>query len=648
MNFWYYYMGIVQTIVRVTGGLAVAYVKYTNDCSLYRLSLSSGNVKVRRDQGFVTLPQQALVPGDVVVISPGIASCDMILISASHVIVDESALTGEANPVAKSEIDPTEGKDRLYSPKTHKKHTIFAGTTIVESNPDDQDLAVVTHTGTFTAKGELLRDILFYERHRFKFDVEVELVVVILFLYAMITFAVTIKILGESEWAYGFFYGIYVLAAALPPLLPTVFVVSVGVSSHRLMRKDIAVADSGGILVAGKVRKAFFDKTGTLTKQGLEFSSIEGADEGVWLDLSEGVISPNLRMGMTVCHTLTKSRDNKLLGNAVDSIMFMSTGATFEQVEGKQMKITDTSSQQIALIKRFEFDYHRMTQSVLVRTAGNKLQIFVKGSIDSIAKLCTSSSLPDDWSARATKAARRGIYQIAIAVRNCGQATPEAEDSLVTMDREDFEKELSFIGFVNFKNTLKEDSADVLKALEDGDVHCYMVTGDSVLTGICIARECGMIDNVHSVILGNSTDEDGKVIWVDWLNDKAVTIPSFDELQNPNGQISLAIKGAVWANLSEHEKEELAPFIRVYGRCTPQDKVSVVATFVNMGHVTLMCGDGGNDCGALKTAHVGVALSDAEASVVAPFTSLNKSISSVVDVLREGRCALASSFAAYK
>ena len=648
MNFWYFYMGVVQTIVRVIGGLAVAYVKYTNDCSLYRLSLSSGNVKVLRDQSFVTLPQQALVPGDVIVVTPGIAPCDMILISAPHVIVDESALTGEANPVAKTEIDPTEGNDRLYIPKTHKKHTIFAGTTILESNPDNQDLAVVTHTGTFTAKGELLRDILFYERHRFKFDIEVELVVVILFLYAMLTFAVTIKLLGESEWAFGFFYGIYVLAAALPPLLPTVFVVSVGVSSHRLMRKDIAVADSGGILVAGKVRKAFFDKTGTLTNQGLEFSSMEGADEGNWIDLSEGGVAPKLRMAMAVCHTLTKSRNGKLLGNAVDSMMFQASGASFEQVEGKQLKITDTSGQQFAVIKRYEFDYHRMTQSVLVRTAGNKLQVLVKGSIDSISTLCNPSSLPDDWSARATKAAREGIYQIAIAVRNCGEATPEAEDSLTTMDREEFEMELSFIGFVNFRNTLKEDSADVLKALEDGDVHCYMVTGDSVLTGICIARECGMINIAHNVILGNSTDEGGKVVWVDWLNDKAVTLPSFDELQNPNGQISLAIKGAVWASLSEHEREELAPFIRVYGRCTPQDKMSVVATFVNMGHVTLMCGDGGNDCGALKTAHVGVALSDAEASVVAPFTSLNKSISSVLDVLKEGRCALASSFAAYK
>ena len=56
----------------------------------------------------------------------------------------------------------------------------------------------------------------------------------------------------------------------------------------------------------------------------------------------------------------------------------------------------------------------------------------------------------------------------------------------------------------------------------------------------------------------------------------------------------------------------------------------------------------GNDCGALKAAHVGVALSDAEASIVSPFTSLDKEIGSVVDVLREGRCALASALASYK
>lgn len=68
-------------------------------------------------------------------------------------------------------------------------------------------------------------------------------------------------------------------------------------------------------------------------------------------------------------------------------------------------------------------------------------------------------------------------------------------------------------------------------------------------------------------------------------------------------------------------------------------------SFANTTH---LLPDGGNDCGALKAAHVGIALSDAEASVVAPFTSLDKKITSVTEVLREGRCALASALASYK
>ena len=44
------------------------------------------------------------------------------------------------------------------------------------------------------------------------------------------------------------------------------------------------------------------------------------------------------------------------------------------------------------------------------------------------------------------------------------------------------------------------------------------------------------------------------------------------------------------------------------------------------GIIVGMCGDGGNDCGALRTAHAGIALSEAEASIVSPFTSKDKTV----------------------
>lgn len=158
-----------------------------------------------RDGEKVTISNADVVPGDVVVLSPGLCYCDLVIIKADHIVVDESALTGEATPVVKAEIDSTMSEN-LYDPQLHKSHTLSAGTEILEVGESENDLGLVLTTGSFTTKGQLLTEVLAYQRHKFKFDDEVKIVLIILVLYAIFLLCMVFYFLKE-QWVYAWFYG---------------------------------------------------------------------------------------------------------------------------------------------------------------------------------------------------------------------------------------------------------------------------------------------------------------------------------------------------------------------------------------------------------------------------------------------------------
>jgi cation-transporting ATPase 13A3/4/5 len=386
-----------------------------------------------------------------------------------------------------------------------------------------------------------------------------------------------------------------------------------------------------------QVKKALMDKTGTLTKQGLDYVSTQSAAS--WNEDPTRNVGGEMTLGMAVCHSLTVTADGRVIGNPVDMTMFNASGGTMDVSDASV--ITDRNSTRVRVVRHFDFDFHRMTQSVIVRRDNGSLVAFVKGSSEAVSHICDSNSLPEDFDSVVEKSAKEGIYQISMASKEIASTADVAK-----IKRDEIESELSFCGCINFKNLIRENTATVVQQLAEGEVDSIMVTGDSVVTGICIAKEAGIIRPNAKVLVGTVKKE--KVMWTT-ESGQMVDLPAVGSSELRGCQ--LAVSGRAWTSMLLNSPElasNVMDQIRVYGRCSPRDKVVVVSEYVKAGHVTLMVGDGGNDCGALKMAHVGVALSDAEASIVAPFTSLDKDIASVVSVIREGRCSLASALASYK
>lgn len=119
----------------------------------------------------------------------------------------------------------------------------------------------------------------------------------------------------------------------------------------------------------------------------------------------------------------------------------------------------------------------------------------------------------------------------------------------------------------------------------------------------------------------------------------------------PSNRYRFAMDGKTWAIVREYYPDLLPKFVTrgtIFARMSPDQKMQLITELQDLGYYVAMCGDGANDCGALKVAHAGISLSDAESSVASPFTSRDRTINCVPTIIREGRTALVTSFGIFK
>lgn len=174
------------------------------------------------------------------------------------------------------------------------------------------------------------------------------------------------------------------------------------------------------------------------------------------------------------------------------------------------------------------------------------------------------------------------------------------------MDRDAVESDLTFAGFAVFNCPIRPDSAPVLLELKNSSHDLVMITGDQALTACHVAGQVHIVSN-PVLILGRS-GSGNEYKWVS-PDEKEIIPYSEKEIETLAETHDLCIGGDSIEMLQATSAVlRVIPFVKVFARVAPQQKELILTTFKAVGRGTLMCGDGTNDVGALKQAHVGVAL----------------------------------------
>jgi len=633
---------------------------------------------LRPDGCQYTVSSSDLVPGDVLVVPPQgcVLSCDAVLVTGSA-IVNESMLTGESVPVTKSCLSKLDlDHDELYSVEGHKRNTIFAGTAVIQTRyyGDQAVLAVVIRTGFSTSKGELIRSILFPKPMDFKFYQDSIRFILVLFCVAAIgmTYCVYVYVERGSDLSIILLRTLDVITIVVPPALPAAMTVGTVYAQSRLRKQGIFCISPARINVCGKLKLICFDKTGTLTEDGLDMWGVIPVEDQSFTspvtDISQLGQDSTLLASMASCHSLIVIQGN-ISGDPLDIKMFQSTrweleeqgddNEKFDKMVATIVKPPQLTSElfsiddlplEIGITRQFAFSSTLARMSVIVRKLGKRnFTVYTKGAPEKIEELCVEDSIPEDFHVKLQELTVSGYRVIALAEK---QLDPKVNwVAIQKMKRAEVESDLKFLGLLVMQNTLKPESTGVIRELKDAALRCLMVTGDNLLTALSVAKDCGMVARGDRVVIAEAEKKGDRMRLRFEDAEKLNTSGGENIVVNLDPQCHIAITGKTWAIVKEHFPELLQRILirgTIFSRMSPDQKANLVEELQSMGYVVSMCGDGANDCGALKAAHVGVSLSEAEASVAAPFTSSIPNISCIPKLIKEGRCALTTSFGVFK
>ncbi|KAF3690832.1 putative cation-transporting ATPase 13A3 [Channa argus] len=707
----YYYYAVAIVFMSVISIATSLYTIKKQYIMLHDMVAAHSIVRVsvcRANNDIEEILSTDLVPGDVLIIPSNgtIMPCDAVLVSGTC-IVNESMLTGESVPVTKTNLpNPGERRDEgdsAYNTEEHKRHTLFCGTNVIQTRFYTGELvkAVVVRTGFSTAKGQLVRSILYPKPTDFKLYRDAYLFLLCLVAVAGIGFvySIVLSVMNNVPAKTIVIESLDIITITVPPALPAAMTAGIVYAQRRLKNIGIFCISPQRINICGQINLVCFDKTGTLTEDGLDMWGVQRVENASFhlsesFAYKENLVKSQFVACMATCHSLTKI-DGQLSGDPLDLKMFEATGWILEEATEEETSLHNrimptvvrppkqllppepavspeqdmelfelSSAYEIGIVRQFPFSSAHQRMTVVARLLGEKrMDSYMKGAPEVVASLCKKETVPQNFAEVLEGYTKQGFRVIALAHRRLESKI--TWHKVQNINRDHIETNMEFLGLIVMQNKLKAETPGVLQDLHRANIRTVMVTGDNMLTAISVARDCGMIPPQDTVIIADALPpHNGQAAKITWryadkpskasrLEEVNIGLEDVCYVDEPKTQelYHFAMNGKSFAVIAEHFPDMLQKLVlhgTVFARMAPDQKTQLIEALQGVDYIVGMCGDGANDCGALKRAHGGISLSELEASVASPFTSRTPNISCVPSLIREGRAALITSFCVFK
>ena len=546
-------------------------------------------VKVYRNGNVTQVPKNELVVGDIVIVTQGDEiPADGKLLETMELSVNESSLNGESVASRKTHI-PVKEFAGTYSP-----NCIYRGTTVTEGD----GVMEVTAVGDSTEIGKTARQAAELTGAKTPLNKQLDKLSAVIGKVGFTVAALTFAALVIRDYALGiltlsfslenltlllsfFMIAVTLIVVAVPEGLAMSVTLSLAYSMRKMTAGNTLVRKMHACETMGATTVICTDKTGTLTQNKMLVQHFSGnADEK---------FAREVALNSTALLEENSNGELSAVGNPTE-------GALLLYISGRGFSYQNLREEH-KVVKRLPFSTERKYMATIADfDVPDKLTLLIKGAPEIIFAKCGNLDV-DGELAKVREYQEKGMRSLAFA---------SVEIPLLEGDGDVAElvekNKFNYTGFVAIADPIREDVPDAMNQCMEAGIAVKIVTGDTSLTAVEIARQAGL-----------------------WKEG--------DTLEKNH------ITGTEFAALDEKAATEAALNIKVMSRARPADKMRLVKLLQQSGQVVSVTGDGTNDAPALNYADVGLAMGTgtAVAKEASDIILLDDSFASVTTAVRWGR-----------